>query len=98
MTVNVSDGDGWISLHHATMFNRTDVIRYLLRLGMDVNRQDRYNEETPLHFAARNNHTEVARLLIDNEVDIKIKNDVNKTPLDVADKGSELERLLQLLQ
>ena len=87
MSVNVSHGGGYTALHYATMFNRTDVIKRLVDVGADVNRQNRY-EDTPLHWAARHNNTEAVRLLLDNGADINLKNRTNKTPLDVARKGS----------
>ena len=52
MAVDVSDGNGWTALHHATLVNRTDVIKRLLHEGADVNRQD-IVEATPLHYAAQ---------------------------------------------
>ena len=55
--------------------------------------------DTPLHIAARlYNYTEIVRLLLDNGADINLKNNKNKTPLDEAHKGSEVERLLLQLQ
>ena len=98
MPVDVSDEGGWTALHLATRSNRTDVIERLLHEGADVNRQTRLYEETPLHLAARFNMTKAVRLLLDNGADINLKNDNNKTPLDIADKGSEVESLLLQLQ
>ena len=97
MPVDVNDGFD-TALHLATWFNQTDVIKHLLQEGADVNRQDQWHKDIPLHFAAQYNNTEITRLLIDNGADINIKNDVNKTLLDLADKGSEVERLLLQLQ
>ena len=51
MPVDESDECDWTALHWATIYNRTDVIEYLVREGADVNRQDD-DKETPLHFAA----------------------------------------------
>ena len=65
--------------------------------GADVNKQTQF-KNTPLHWAARNNNTEVARLLLDNGADINLKNKDNKTPLDEAPEGSEVEHLLLQLQ
>ena len=97
MPVDVSDGGGLTALH-ATMFNRTGVIKYLLHEGANVNRQHRYYKETPLHFAVRRNYTEAAGLLIENGADVNFKNNHNITPLELARKGSEVERLLLQLQ
>ena len=98
MPVDVSGGNGFTALHYATLFNRTDVIKRLVDEGADVNRQTRYDKDNPLYFAARCNKTEAVRLLLDNGADINLKNSENKTPLDVARKGSEVEHLLLQLQ
>ena len=98
MPVGVSDGDGWTALHSATAFNQTDVIKRLLHEEADVNRQTRWYKDTPLHFAARFNKTKAVRLLLDIGADINLKNGNNKTPLDVARKGSKVESLLLQLQ
>ena len=98
MPVDVSDEGGWTALHRATAFNQTDVIKRLLHEGADVNRQIRFFKNTPLHMAAENNSTEAVRFLLDNGADINLKNDDNKTPLDEAHKGSDVESLLLQLQ
>ena len=92
MPVDVCYENGLTALFVATIENRTDVIKHLLHERADVNRQARYTKNTPLHWAARNNNTEVTRMLIDKGADD------NKTALDVADKGSKVERLLMQLQ
>ena len=96
MSVDAVVGD-WTAFHFATFHNRIDIVKQLLDGGADVNRQTR-NKNTPLHYAARNNNSEVARLLINNGADVSIVNDRNKTSLDVAHEGSEVERLLLQLQ
>ena len=98
MPVDVSDRDGWTALHWAAICNRTDVIERLVHEGADVSRQDNRRKDTPLHKAARDNNTEAVRLLLDNGADINLKNNKNKTPLDYARKGSEVESLLLQLQ
>ena len=98
MPVDVSLGYGYTALHHASMFNETDVIKHLLHEGANVNRQSRYYKDTPLHWAALNNKTEAARILIEYGADVNLKKDDNQTPLDYADKGSEVERLLMQVQ
>ena len=98
MPVDVSFEIGRTALHRATAFNQTDVIKRLLHEGADVNRQIRFFKNTPLHMAVQNNSTEAVRLLLDNGADINLKNDDNKTPLDEAHKGSDVESLLLQLQ
>ena len=94
MPVDVSYGNGWTALHLASRFNRTDVIKHLLHEGANMNRQTRYTKDTPLHYAAKDNNTEAARILIENGADVNLMNYGNKTPLDLARKGSKVEHLL----
>ena len=98
MPVDVSDEGGWTALHWATMYNRTNVVKQLLHEGADVNRQSKYKNNTPLHLAAKSNSTEAARLLMGNGADNNSKNYENKTPLDEAKEGSEVESLLLQLR
>ena len=98
MPVDVCYENDLTALFVATIENRIDVIKHLLHERADVNRQARYTKNTPLHWAARNNNTEVTRMLIDKGADVNLQNYDNKTPLDVADKGSKVERLLMQLQ
>ena len=98
MPVDVSDGYGWTALHYASWFSQTDVIKHLLDKGANMNRQDRYKKNTPLHKAAQNNKTEAVRILIENGADVNLMNYVNKTPLDYANKGSKVKRLLMQAQ
>ena len=96
--MDVSDWFGNTALHWASMLNQTDVIKHLLHEGANMNIQDRYYKHTPLHLAAQYNKTETARILIENGADVDLMNYGNKTPLDYADKGSEVERLLMQVQ
>ena len=76
------------------MFNEIDVIKHLLHEGANMNIQTRYYKDTPLHYAAQNNKTEAARILIENGADVNLINYDNKTPLDVASKRIKVECLL----
>lgn len=62
-----------------------------------MNRKDIFNK-TALHSAALCNNLEAAQLLLNAGADINIKTNNNKTPLDEAPKGTEVELLLQQLQ
>ena len=94
MPVDVSDG--LTALHYATLSKQKDVIKHLIHEGADVNRQTVVSKDTPLHYAARNNYTEIVRLLLDNKADIKLKNNNNKPPLDETDEEKEVYRMLMM--
>ena len=92
MPVDVSGWNGLTALQQATA--TTDVIKHLVHKGADVNRQTQLNKNTPLHYAAQDNNTVVTQLLLKYGADMNLKNINNKTSLDYARKGSEIESLL----
>ena len=53
-------------LHEASRSGRTDKVREYLEAGHPVNGLDPRFGLTPLHYAIRNGHVEIARLLIRN--------------------------------
>lgn len=80
----VEDYSGRSALHKAAFWGHTDVVGYLLELGLDVNARD-FNGDTPLHDAARFAHEGVVRSLLScSSVDISMVNNDHRTPLEVA--------------
>ena len=80
----VEDYSGRSALHKAAFWGHTDVVDYLLEIGLNPNVQD-YNGDTPLHDAARFAHEGVVRSLLGcPSVDISIVNNDQRTALDVA--------------
>ena len=58
--------------------------------GADINAKDRIGA-TPLHWAARANSLDIARLLIDKGADIEAKNNRDGTPLHWATRVNSLD-------
>ena len=69
-------------LHEAAKTDKIDLVRKLLKEGYPVNALDSRFGLTPLHFAVRNGHVEVARLLIENGADLTQPSTQGITPLD----------------
>ena len=68
-------------LHTASGLGFTNLVKYLIELGANVNASDE-DGETPLHRAtSRNNNHDVARILIENGADIARVSIGNKTAL-----------------
>ena len=83
MPVDVTDGDGYTAFSRAAGENRTDVVRYLLGKGANVNKQDRLGW-TALHRASSKKHTDVMTMLLQHGARKDIKNNSGGTPIDFA--------------
>ena len=46
---------------------------------------------TPLHWAAKDGHLEMAKLLLEFNADINLKDDYNRTPLKVAKQCNKMD-------
>uniref|UniRef100_A0A3P9AMM7 CASK interacting protein 2 n=1 Tax=Esox lucius TaxID=8010 RepID=A0A3P9AMM7_ESOLU len=67
-------------LHLAARNGHKDIIRLLLKAGIDINRATKAG--TSLHEAALYGKTEVVRLLLDAGIDVNLRNTYNQTALD----------------
>ena len=93
--VNVTDDYGR-SLISAAFCGHTEIVRYLVCLPeADVNHCD-IDNETALHWAANNGHTEVVRVLIDAE--IEARNNDAFSPLHLASCSGALEVVKMLVE
>ena len=95
--INAENNFGWMVLHLAARYNENPaVIQALLDAGSDVN--GRVHGQTPLHIAAeRNENPLVIQALLNAGADINAKDNVGRTPLEVAkdERNSEAIKLLE---
>ena len=82
---NVDDCDGNTAVHLASMYNRLDMLRYLLAKGADATIKNRFGS-TPLDLATHFRHSDCIELLVMQKKNI---------PSSPAEKGveNEVERL-----
>ncbi|NWZ61051.1 CSKI2 protein, partial [Acrocephalus arundinaceus] len=71
-------------LHLAAKNGHKEIIRQLLRAGIEINKQTKTG--TALHEAALYGKTEVVRLLLEGGVDVNIRNTYNQTALDIVNQ------------
>ena len=82
--INAGDSEfGVTALSWAALLDNTEIAKFLIEKGADVNAKSR-DGSTPLHSAAFLGHTEIAELLIQKGADVNPKNYRSETPLDVA--------------
>lgn len=81
-------------LTHAAESDELDLVRRLLKLGVDVNEEDGYSGRYPLSAAASRGNTEISRILLDHGADVNCKG----WPLGMAAGSGHLETVQLLLQ
>ena len=81
MPVDIYDGEDRNALIRAARNNQTDVVRYLLNNGANVNKQNRWGS-TALHFACSSISTDAMRILLQHGARKDIKNDRGSKPMD----------------
>ena len=80
-------------LHLAVINNNIDEVEKLLRCGASVNIQDKFGN-TPLHYAAQNNFTEIFKLLYSTITENSIQtNNYGDTVLHFAAQNNSLEMI-----
>ena len=93
------DKHGSSLLHYAAGCDDINICKYLLQLNMNANLMSANNKRTPLHWAARNGHLEICKLLVIEHnvpVDTLAKGDV--IPLELAIWQCHLSTAIYLVE
>jgi ankyrin repeat protein len=83
-------------LHYAIQSKSSEMLKFLISTGSDVN-EISTEGDAPLHLTAARRLTEATKILIDSGADLNIKNAEGQTPLDIAiaQNHSEIADLLR---
>jgi ankyrin repeat protein len=85
------------ALHSASLGGHLQVVRYLLRHGMDVN--IRVSEhDTPLLLASWKGHLDVVRCLLEHGADVDLRDQSDNTPLTLAASSGYVDAVRILLE
>ncbi len=86
---------GWAPIHYAAFYDKPEMIRYLVAKGADKDALAP-NGYTALMLTARSGHTDAARALLQEDVDINVRNTDGQTALKIARlrKHSEVAELI----
>ena len=71
------------ALHSASYKGHLQVVRYLLRHGVDVNLRDS-GKDTPFLLASWKGHSDVAKCLLEHGADVELRDQFQNTPLNLA--------------
>ena len=84
------------ALHSASFEGHLQVVRHLLRHGVDVNVRNT-EDDTPLLFASWNGHQEVVQCLLDHEANLDLQNKHLQSPLILAAYSGHVDVIRLLL-
>ncbi|HVV54678.1 MAG TPA: ankyrin repeat domain-containing protein [Mucilaginibacter sp.] len=97
--VNDYAEDGFTPLGLACYFGQTEVARYLVLKGADVNQPSNNGFRVfPIHSAVAGDHTEITRMLIENGANVNVRQQAGATPLHSAAQNGNLDILIMLLE
>ncbi|KAH8126986.1 hypothetical protein FP744_10007711 [Trichoderma asperellum] len=82
--VNDEDKDGYSPLHLAVLYRNQNITSLLLGAGASIDTVERSMNDTPIHTAIRNGHTEIVQLLLDRGAHTRLLNDFDFSPLQYA--------------
>ena len=85
------------ALHSASFKGHLQVVRYLLRHGVDVNVRDS-GKDTPFLLASWQGHTDVARCLLEHGADVELADQFDHTPLGLAAFNGQIDAVQFLLE
>ena len=90
---SVRSNSGATPLHLGAEGGDVGVVKSLVRSGADVN-ADCYPDclWTPLYFAAAHGHYDAAKFLLENGARVHLKDDMDLSPLDVAERWRQRPR------
>ena len=75
----------------AVQFEKTNIVRRLIEL--EVNLDEKSQNDTPLTLACKKRHTEIASLLLEAGADPLVKNNRSDTPLKLAARAGNVDLL-----
>lgn len=98
-SVNDFAPDGFTPLGLACYFGQTEIARYLVLKGADVNMPSNNGFHVyPIHSAVAGNYIDIARVLIGNGAQVNVKQQAGLTPLHSAAQNGNTDMLILLLE
>ena len=81
--IDVQDNFGRAPLHVAAAVDYSEMVEFLITSGADKNIATLNEEQTPIHFAAKNGACRSLKMLLAYGADIITKDSQDRTPLQV---------------
>lgn len=97
--INFHAEDGFTPLGLACYFGHYEIARYLVLKGADVNLPSNNGFRVyPLHSAVAGDYTQIARMLIENNAQVNVRQQAGVTALHSAAQNGNIDLLILLLE
>ena len=96
--LNIRVNERYSLLHYASECGFEDSVGFLLEKGADVHAVTDFARWTPLHFAGRNGHAGVVRILCEHGADPNVLDGMQRTPMHLAARADDLESVRELTE
>lgn len=94
-SANSKDPNGYTPIHAAVSYGHTELLKYLINQGGDINIQDTEGD-SPLHHVE---DLKMAKLLVEEyKADWKLKNNDGQIPADYIEEDDEFPEVVQYLR
>ena len=91
--INLPDSNGRTPLHVASAVDYPQMVEFLIEMGADIKTLTKSENQTPLHYAAKNDATGSLKVLLNHNAYIDARDYKNRTPLQVFKVLSLFRRL-----
>ena len=81
--IDIQDNFGRAPLHVAAAVDYAEMVEFLINKNANINISTLTEEQTPIHFAAKNGACQSLKMLLAYGADIVSKDSKNRTPLQV---------------
>ena len=97
--INLHAEDGFTALGLACYFGHAQIAWFLINNGADVNLPSNNGFGVyPIHSACAGNYTEIAKMLVENNALVNVRQQAGATPLHSAAQNGNIELLILLLE
>ena len=96
-SINNLDEEGFSLLHLKTKAGNADIVQKLIEDGADIEMKDRKHGSTALLWACQNGHTNVVKILLQNDANVFATSYIGITPLHFAAESGSSQTVQMLI-
>ncbi len=85
--VNSLTDDGWTALHFAAYKGFEDIVKALIKAGVNIDIQGKIYNRTALHYAVHQDNLAIVKIILAYNPDLSLTDKGGETVLDIANRN-----------